>query len=73
MHGQLLIEHVAVEKALVAVQDTFSQVRLAHGLKHLVQKQGLELLRHLIQRALRIPASPGLEFGQAGEIRVDAG
>lgn len=49
MQGQLLIEHVAVEKALVAVQDTLAQARLAHGFEHLVKKQGLKLLCHLIQ------------------------
>ena len=35
MQRQLLVEHIAIEEALIIVQDAFSKARLTHRLDHL--------------------------------------
>src|SRR5690606_30986774 len=72
-HGQLLVVHVLVGLALVAVHEVaFGEhlVRLAHGLHHLVEEQRLEFLGDLLDVARAVAAD--LELVEPVQVGVGA-
>ena len=78
VQGELLIEHIPVEKALIVIQQTLSETGLTHALEHHVHEQRFELPGHLLQaRVLQacvlILSCTGFQLGKALKIQIDIG
>ena len=64
VHRDLLVVHVAVELALLAVHQATAQAGVTHALEHHLQEQRLELARDLIERRILVLARTRLQGRQ---------
>ena len=73
VQGDLVVEHVPVQLALMAVEQGIAAAGLPHAAQHHLDEQALELPGHrgqrCVRRLLRIPS----QGGQIAEIGVGIG
>ena len=71
--GQLLVVHLLIEAAAIAVEDWVTGTGLTHLLEHHLQKHGFELFGDFLEGGIAILPGFAFQLGQMGEISIDIG